>query len=179
MLAVFASAEEPTAGELHWKQPSIGAGVFSDALGMLNREREEYADNLATHAVNLIARNKASAAALETGRKYLALSMHLAPRNKRALVANYQLSRGVIPTPVRSDYSPEVLAKLLATRAEILKQQGNAEDHLLARAFVELAASLDPRNEEAVYHAELQRLDHGRVDWAAFTDAGDSPGEGK
>ena len=158
-----------------WKAPETGAGAFTDALGMLDREREEYASNLATYAINLIAREGASAASLEEGRRYLALSMHLAPRNRRAIVANYQLSQGIVPAAVESDYSPEVLARLLFTRAQILKQQGGAEDLLLARVFVELSAKLDPRNEDAVYAAEVQRLDHGRVDWAEFTDVKSAP----
>ncbi len=157
-----------------WKEPRIGAGVFSDGLGMLDREREEYADNLAIHAVNEVARTKASAASLEKARRYLALSLHLAPRNKRALVANYQLSRGVVPEPVESDYSSEVLARLLFTRSQVLRQQKGPENVLLSRYFTELAAELDPRNEDAVYASELQRLDHGRLDWKMLTDVKDA-----
>lgn len=159
-----------------WMEPRIGAGAFSDDLGMLDREREEYANNLAIHAVNKVAAAEASAASLEVARRYLALSLHLAPRNRRALVANYQLSRGIVPEPIDSDYSAEVLARLLFTRAQVLKQQGGAENTMLARYFVELAAELDPRNEDAVYASELQRLDHGRPDWKMLTDVKDARG---
>lgn len=175
LLAVAGRGDEVS--KFHWKPPQIGAGEFSDALGMLDREREEYAENLAVYAVNLIARGKASAESLSEGRRFLALSMQLAPRNRRALVANYQLSRGMVPTPVESSYSSEVLAKLLFTRAGLLKQQGGAENLLLARAFIELAAALDPRNDDAVYASELQRLDHGNVDWQQLTDGGDAAKE--
>ena len=85
-------------------------------------------------------------------------------------MANYQLNRGMVPAPVESDYSEEVLARLLFTRAQLLRKQGGQEDQLLARIFVELAAELDPRNEDAVYASELLRLDHGRIDWKLFTD---------
>lgn len=161
-------------GNFKWETPRIGAGVFSDALGMLAREREEYAENLAAYGVNVIAKEKASVSSLREGRRYIALSMQLAPRNRRALVANYQLSRGILPTTVKSSYDPEVLAKLLLTRATLLKQQAGAENLLLARAFIELSAALDPRNEDAVYACELQRLDHGSVDWDALSDSGDN-----
>lgn len=153
-----------------WTEPRVGAGAFSDALGMLDRERDEYATNLAIHAINEVAKQKASAASLEKARRILALSLHLSARNRRALVANYQLKRGIVPQPVESDYSEEVLARLLFTRAQLLKKQGGQEDQLLARIFVELAAELDPRNEDAVYTSELIRLDHGRIDWKLFTD---------
>ncbi|MCH7225579.1 hypothetical protein [Haloferula sp. A504] len=156
-----------------WIEPRVGAGVFSDDLGMLDREREEYANNLAIHAVNEVAKAKASAASLEVARRHLALSLHLAPRNRRALVANYQLSRGVVPQPIEGEYSSEVLARLLFTRAEVLKQQGGAENVLLARFFIDLSAELDPHNEDAVYASELQRLDHGRLDWKLLTDVKD------
>jgi hypothetical protein len=29
---------------------------------------------------------------------------------------------------------------------------------------------MDPKNDDAVYASELQRIDHGAVDWAALTD---------
>lgn len=162
-------ADEPK--DLGWKSPEIGAGAFTDDLGMFDRERDEYADNLAIYAINDIAKAKASKESLEKGRKYIALALHLAPRNKHALVANYQLKRGIIPKSVHSDYSPEVLAGLLSVRAQTLNQQGGDENRLLARAFIELAAELHPENEDIVYAGELQRIDHGEVNWSAFTDA--------
>ena len=64
----------------------------------------------------------------------------------------------------------EVLAGLLFARGQTLKQQGGAENGLLARIFTELAAEMDPKNDDAVYASELQRIDHGAVDWAALTD---------
>ncbi|WP_353565104.1 hypothetical protein [Haloferula sargassicola] len=168
--ASLCRAEEEA--KFHWKAPEIGAGEFSDALGMLAREREDYAENLAGYAVNLIARHKASDDSLRRARRFVALSMQLAPRNRRALVANYQLSHGIVPAPVENSYDPEVLAKLLFTRAALLKQQGGPENLLLARAFIELAAELDPRNDDAVYASELQRLDHGGVDWDKLAGGG-------
>ena len=168
-LVVFALGEDEKKPFL-WNEPRVGAGIFTDELGMLDREREEYATNLAIHAVNQVAKQKASAASLEKARRLLALSLHLSARNRRALVANYQLSRGMVPQPVESDYSEEVLARLLFTRAQLLRTQGGPEDQLLGRVFVELAAELDPRNEDAVYSSELLRLDHGKVDWKLLTD---------
>jgi hypothetical protein len=38
--------------------------------------------------------------------------------------------------------------------------------------FVQLAANMDPRNEDAVYASEVHRLDHGEFDWSAITDPG-------
>ncbi len=166
-LPVLAADEKP---KFEWNPPKTGAGVFTDALGMLDREREEYADNLAGYASNQVAAAKASVASLAEARRLVALALHLSPRNRKALVLSFQLSRGVLPEAVPGDYRPDVLAGLLHTRGQVLKQQGGAENGLLARIFTELAAEMDPKNDDAVYASELQRLDQGAVDWSALTD---------
>lgn len=178
-VAVSAAGKD---GGFVWKEPRTGGGQFSDDLGLLDREREEYATNLAVYASNRVAKAKASVASLEEARRLLALSLHLASRNKRALVLNYQLGRGIVPEVIPGEYSSEVLARLLFTRGQMLRKQGGDENILLARVFTELAAEMDPRNEDAVYASELMRLDHGRVDWKELTDvkpAGDTDEEQK
>jgi hypothetical protein len=168
-IAVVGAAEEGKA-KFEWKPPVVGAGVFTDALGMLEREREEYAENLAGYATNRVAAAKASAASLQEARRLVALALHLSPRNRRALVLNFQLSRGVLPEAAADEFRPAVLSGLLFTRGQMLKQQGGVENLLLARIFTELAADMDPKNDDAVYASELQRLDSGAVDWTALTD---------
>jgi hypothetical protein len=159
------------AAKFEWTPPKTGAGLFSDQLGMLDREREEYADNLAGYASNRVAASSASVASLAEARRLVALALHLAPRNRKALVLSFQLSRGVLPEAAPGDYRPDVLAGLLFTRGQLLKQQGGGENQLLARIFTELSAEMDPKNDDAVYASELQRLDQGPVDWATLTDA--------
>lgn len=180
MLAGLAggSARADEAGEaVAWEAPRIGGGIFSDDLGLLEREREQYANSLAEWAVNRIAADGASEESLEAGRRLLALSMHLAPRNRRALVANYQLRRGLVPEAVERSYGDQVLAGLMFTRASLLREHGHAQSRLLARIFVELAAELDPRNEDAVYASEIQRLERGSIDWTAITDVPAADGD--
>lgn len=162
---------QEAAGKFQWKEPKVGAGIFTEELGMLDREREEYANSLAGYASNRVAEAKASAASLTDARRLVALALHLASRNRKALVLNFQLSRGVLPEVAPGDYKPDVLARLLFTRSELLKKQGGAENALLSRIFIELAAEMDPKNDDAVYAAELQRLDNGNVNWNALTDA--------
>lgn len=179
LLPLIAVAQEEKASFV-WNPPRVGSGLFSDELGMLEREREEYATNLATYSHNRVSKAKASVASLAEARRLLALALHLSPRNKRALVLNYQLRHGVVPEPVETDYSRTVLARLLFTRSQILRQQGGAENLLLARVFTELAAELEPTNDDAVYASELQRLDHGEVNWKVLTDVKkpSDPGQG-
>ena len=162
------AAEEPA--KFEWNPPKTGPGLFSEALGMLDREREEYADNLTGYAANRVAAARASVASLAEARRLVALALHLSPRNRKALVLNFQLSRGLVPEALPGDYRPDVLASLLFTRGQVLKQQGGAENTLLARIFTELSAEMDPKNDDAVYASELHRLDQGAVDWSALTD---------
>ena len=100
---------------------------------------------------------------------------HLAPR---ALVGVL-----VVPEADPENFRPQVLAGLLFTRSQVLKEQGGAENLLLARVFTELAAEMDPKNDDAVYASELQRLDQGGVEWSALTDvkkpAEEPEGEGR
>jgi hypothetical protein len=170
VLPLSVSGQE-AGGKFEWKEPKVGAGLFSDDLGMLDREREEYANSLAGYASNRVAEAKASPASLTDARRLVALALHLSSRNRKALVLNFQLSRGVLPEVVPGDYKPDVLARLLFTRSELLKKQGGAENTLLSRVFIELSAEMDPKNDDAVYAAELQRLDGGNVNWNAITDA--------
>lgn len=153
-----------------WEPLNIRTSLFSQNLGMLNSEREEYAGNLAAYAANEIVAHGASIESLEKGRRLLALAMHLSPRNKHALVTQFQLNKGMLPEKTPSDYSPQVFARLLLTRGQLLLQQTEAENTTLAHYLIQLAAEIDPRNEDAVYASELIRLDHGSPDWKKLTD---------
>jgi hypothetical protein len=98
----------------------------------------------------------------------LTLALHLSPRNRQALVLGFQLKKGLLPKEREADYSATVLSRLLLSRARILTKEDDEESKLLARCFVETAAVIDPRNEDAVFEFEIQRLDHGDVDWEQF-----------
>jgi hypothetical protein len=157
-------------GAFTWKSPRVATSIFTHEVGLLAAEREEYATNLASYASNAIARAKASPASLAEARRILALALQLSPRNRRAVVLNFQLEKGILPEMTESNYSPQVFARLLLTRGQLLEKQGGMENQRLARYFVQLAAEMDPKNEDAVYASEVRRLDHGSVDWAAVTD---------
>ena len=167
--ATLLTAQE-TAKSFNWDPPKVRVSSFSNDLGLLDSEREEYATTLATLASNRLAQAKASPASLAEARRMLGLALQLSPRNKRAVVVSFQLTKGILPAVTEGNYSPEVFARLIVTRGQLLDKQGGDENKRLARYFVQLAAELDPKNEDAVYLSEVQRLDHGSVDWAAITD---------
>ena len=109
-------------------------------------------------------------ASMKQGRRILALALHLSPRNRQAVVTQFQLAKGIVPEKARGDYSPQVLARLLLTRGQLLMQQEEGENRDLARYLIQLSAEIDPRNEDAVYASEMIRIDTGGVDWSPLTD---------
>jgi hypothetical protein len=163
----LAMAEEK---KIDYKAPVVGAGIFTDKLGMMDKEREEYAINIANYAGNKVVEAKASAESLAQARRLLALSLHLSSRNRKAVVMNYQLEKGIMPQKVEGDYSSEVLARLLLTRGQLLIKQPAEEDVLLGRCFIEVAAEMDAHNDDAVYASELLRLDNKKINWSMITD---------
>lgn len=167
-MASAGAAEEAKA--FTWEAPKVAHSMFTQDLGMLDSEREEYATNLAQHAANRVAVEKATPASLAEARRMLALALHLSPRNKKALVTGFQLTKGMLPEPAEGAYSPQAFARLLFSRGQMLEKQGGEENGKLARMFIQLAATMDPRNEDAVYASEVHRLDHGGIDWSVVTD---------
>lgn len=154
-----------------WDAPRVERSIFQRDLGMLDSEREDYATNLANLAANAVAAAKASPASLADARRMIALALQLSPRNKRAVVVNFQLGKGILPEKTATEYSPQVFARLILTRGQLLEKQGGEDNVMLGRYFIQLAAELDPKNEDAVYASEVQRLDLGEVDWSAIADA--------
>lgn len=153
-----------------WDPPKVRVSLFTNELGLLDSEREDYATNLATIASNHLAESKASPASIAGARRMLGLALQLSPRNKKAVIVNFQLAKGILPAVTDGNYSPPVFARLILTRGQMLEKQGGEENKKLARLFIQLAAELDPKNEDAVYLSEVQRLDHGSLDWKSITD---------
>lgn len=151
-----------------WELLKVTQSMFTSDLGMLDSERDEYATSLASQAANEVVAAKASAPSLAGARRMLALALHLSPRNKRAVVLNFQFSKGIMPEVTPGSYSPQALARLLLTRGQLLEKQGGEEDKQVARLFVAMAAGMDPKNEDAVYASEVHRLDHGPIDWSTL-----------
>ena len=122
---VFGWAQSfPSIGEARYIAPKVIEAVFLHGVTMLDSEKEEYASNLSAYAVKVIRDKPQSAKALEDGRRVLALALHLSPRNRKAVVANFQLSKGLTPKPQTGDYSEKVFSRLLVTRGDLLYEEG-------------------------------------------------------
>ena len=94
-MACVRAAEKPS--EFGIAPPKVVQSMFSQDLGMLDTEREEYATNLAAYAANQVAAAKASQKSLQDARRFLGLALHLSPRNKKAIVLGFQLAKGIVP----------------------------------------------------------------------------------
>ena len=153
-----------------YKKPTVNQRLLGDNVAMVNNERNDYATNLVAYAVNTVRASKANQESLNLARNILGLALHLSPRNKKCVVVNAQLARGVLPDLVVADYKQEVFASLLLARGQLLEKNEQEINQTLARYFIALSAVIDPRNEDAVYESELRRIDHGNLAWKLFTD---------
>jgi len=171
VFTTFASGQEtvpkqdrPAAFE--FEAPVIRESIFKDDLGLVDRERDEYASAIATFVANYVVSREADKASLEFARKALGLALHLSSRNKSAMVTKFQLSKGILPRKSDPEYSPKTLAGLFVTRAETLFEQKGEKS-----ALIELAVTMDPHNEDSIYAYELQKIDYGKLNWGPFTEA--------
>ena len=171
ILTILGIAQDVAPPKFEFKPPVVRGSIFDDKLGLLDRERDEYAGAIANFVTNFVASKKADPDSLAFARKGLGLALHLSTRNKRAMVTKFQLSKGTVPRPVKTEYSPATLAALFVTRAETLFQQKGDDNRLLARALIDLAVTIDPHNEDAISAFVLQKIDYGEIRWSKFTDA--------
>lgn len=152
-----------------YQKPVIDKSLFAQGLAMLGTERDDYATNLAAYAVRIIRDSNGSQESLDLARRLLGLGLHLSPRNKKSVIANAQLARGVMPGLVAGDYEPDVFARLLLARGQLLEKGKGDKNLFVARYLIDLAAIIDPRNEDAIYESEIRRIDQGSVSWAKLT----------
>lgn len=171
-IVVLSLAVSPLGGQEvsapQWEPLKVQASAFSPAVGLLDTERDEYATHLADCALTSLHRDRGGAT-VAAARRMMELALHLSPRNRRAVVINFQLAKGILPPAAKDGFSPPSLARLLTTRAEILSNTEQAENKLLARMFRAVAAELDPKNEDAVYACQMDELDHGALDWGVLS----------
>lgn len=152
-----------------YRSPDVVKSQFSEQLGMLNREREEYARNIAIYAANRVATEERKGHSLKIARRLIGFSLHLSPRNSTAVTLDLRLKDGGVPPAVQQEYSDAAFAGLMIVRSKSLFQQGGAENTLLGFYLVELASLMDPKNKAVTKAVELQRVKNGAMSWKVFT----------
>lgn len=155
--------------------PEIREGRYqTNGVGLMAIERENIATGLAAHVINHLTEGvlKAEPVAVTLAQRLLALALNLDPRNRPALVADFQFRRGLAPQPFEDARDPAVLANLLVTRAKFLRDQEGEFNRELTAFFLAAAMEIDPENEEAVYQYLLLRRDGEEADWNILTGRG-------
>lgn len=154
-----------------YKPPVVEVIAFDyEKLALMEVEREKMATNLAAFVINSLEKNP-PVRQIENARKLIGLALQLHPKNRTALVANFQLNRDISPKKVEADYKPEVFSTLLMERAKTLRLKGDPENTKLAGYLFFAAVEMDPENEAAVYEYELYRIEVGELNWKPITDA--------
>ena len=143
--------------------------IVLEKIDLMEVERQKFATNLAGYVVNEV-KVQENAHRAEWARKLLGLALQLDRRNRAALVANHQFTKGVEPKKVQTDYKPGSLSKLLIAKSQALAKSAGDENVYLSGLLLAAAVEMDPENEDAVFQLELYKLDVGAIDWEPITD---------
>ena len=152
-----------------YKVVQVEAPKFKAGIHMLEREKDAYAQHLASFAVNQVIEANASQASLTRARHLIALALHLSPRNTDAVTANRLLGKKQFPVQKRNAFNKAVLSTLLFTRGKELGKDNGELNQLLAYTFITLAVELNPRHVGAVFEISRYEEQWGKLDWALFT----------
>ena len=148
-----------------YDEPIVTKALFAgEEIAILAVDRDKLATNIAAFVVNSI-KPDGKAEALDTAKRLIGLALHLNPRNRIAVVANFQFKKGLAPKKVDPDYSPVTLAEVLQNRAVLLARRGGDLNLMLAGYMLAAAVDIDPRNESAIYELEMYRKAVAEIDW--------------
>ncbi|MBK1792044.1 hypothetical protein [Persicirhabdus sediminis] len=166
LMPLFAEPAAPAGLIGKYTEPQIDKTLLLNTLSMQDKERDDYATNLAAFAAQQVIDHQGDPKSLDLARRVLGLSLHLSFRNRAALICNRQLEQGLMPDPIRTTFSPPVLSNILLERGLMLRELKGAMDPLVGRYFVALAAEINPRNQDALFENEILTLDEGETNWA-------------
>ena len=159
--------------EAKYIEPDVKEARFdTGGVNLLKVDRDKLASSVAAYVVNSI-KEGADAAAMETARRLLGFALHLNPRNRDAVIANFQFKKGLPRKKIEPEYSPVTLAEVLQSRATFLIKNGGDLNVVLAGYMLSVAVQVDSTNETAIYELEMYRKDNGEVDW--FSLLGSEP----
>ena len=151
--------------EGEYDEPIVTKALFAgDEVAILAVDRDKLATNIAAFVVNSI-KPDGKADELDVATRLIGLALHLNPRNRMAVVANFQFKKGLSPKKVEPEYSPVTLAELLQRKAELIHKRGGDLNEMLAGYMLAAAVDIDPRNETAIYQLEMYRKAVAEIDW--------------
>lgn len=172
LLAASAIAQAPPGigeGErVRYRAASIEESLFTaDKVGMLELECKDIAESLAGVAMERFEKRRHEWTKKEAvlAEKIVVLARHLDPRCKIATEMDKAFASGAAVESRWEKKRVVVLVETLVLRAKLLRATGKADDVRLAACFLDVAAEIDPKNENAIYAFEIFRRDVGSVNW--------------
>jgi hypothetical protein len=160
--------EESFSVETKYTEPEVKEARFDkDTVNLLKVDRDKLASSVAAYVVNSIMAD-ADAIALDAARRLLGFALHLSPRNRDAVIANFQFKKGLPRKKIQPEYSPVTLAEVLQSRATFLIKNGGELNVALAGYMLSVAVQVDSTNETAIYELEMYRKDIGSIDWSSL-----------
>lgn len=173
MLCLCMICEESFSGETKYTEPEVKEARFDKGtVNLLKVDRDKLASSVAAYVVSST-KESPDAIALDTARRLLGFALHLSPRNRDAVIANFQFKKGLPRRKIQPEYSPVTLAEVLQSRATFLIKNGGDLNVSLAGYMLSVAVQVDSTNETAIYELEMYRKDIGAIDWSSLV--GDGP----
>jgi hypothetical protein len=149
-----------------YQSPNLKTKVFDIAkISLTTAERVELADELAAFARNGQVTDPAQ---VRMARRCLGLALRLDPLNKKATVADMQMSRGLEVRGVDTKFPGIGFAGYLVKAADKLKN--GTEDAILRSYLITMASEIDARNEDAIYATAMLKRDGLAADLITLLD---------
>jgi hypothetical protein len=149
-----------------YSSPNLTEKVFDiSKLSLSTVERMQLADELAAFARN---GHVTDPQHMSLARKALAIALRLDPVNKKAMVADMQMSRGLEVTGIDTKHPGLAFSGFLMSNVAKLKD--GSDDVVLRGYLVSMASEIDARNEDAIYQAALMKRKKETVDWVRLLD---------
>ena len=151
-----------------YQEPNLQVKIFDPQKISLNeKEKEQVASTLASLVTSRS--DPLSKEALLCS-KALALALRLAPNHKTAVVANFQLARGLKPALPKEIPTETQLSATLYTFSQQLRAKEKEQDLRLANYLLDLVVEIDPRNEAAIVEREKAKKQNFWIDWSEVVD---------
>ena len=172
MFYLCMTCEKSFSSEPKYIEPEVKEARFDKStVNLLKVDRDKLASSVAAYVANSV-KDGTNGSDLDTARRLLGFALHLSPRNRDAVIANFQFKKGLPRKKIQPEYSPVTLAEVLQSRAKFLIKNGGDLNVSLAGYMLFVAVQVDSTNETAIYELEMYRKDIGPVNWSSLVGEG-------
>ena len=151
-----------------YQEPNLQTEIFDPQKISLNeKEKEQVAE-----ALTLFVASRSDPIEKEAliCSKALAIALRLAPNYQAAVVANFQLARGLKPKPPEKMPTDAKLASILYVTSQQLRKKETESNNHLANYLLDLSVEIDPRNEVIIMERENLKRQTSWIDWSEVVD---------